>query len=957
MKALVKPYWIFIFVVLPQILLGALLFSAFSIIESLLKPGNLQQITHFAIILGLGVVGFGLLSILTIFLRKTVHRLWTGLSLILYYSFCIYFFISHMDMIPWSIPQWMISQNDIFKYVITCSMPPLMYGLLLLTLYFTPAEKSYKVWKSFVGMAAIPLFWYLFFVLILPLIRTGAVKFEFVAVTLITVSTIGFLFLLIRSVYIITLKKEGFYEAYGMAIKIIFAVVLPIAGLAVNAGFDFEKNIFGNFNHWGFYLMALVNGLILCVPSLTSERINLLLFVLKSITFSFTFYFFLVFLPFLPLSMLAIIAVGLGFLMLTPCILFIIHIQELNKHFQKLKLKYSLWLLNLALIAGFSVFPIAVTIKYLHDRSNLHIALDYIYEPNFQDKTPIDISSVSSVLKHIHGNKKNNQTFIENQTPYLTTYYNWLVLDNLTLSDQKLRLMEKLFLGESNTPVEILDSLKKDEQVRISNLNSRTQYDSANHCWKTWVDLEIENLKDFRGEYTSKIHLPEGCWMSNYYLFVEGKKKFGLLAEKKTAQWIYSQIRATNRDPGILYYTGSNEVMFRIFPFVGKEIRKTGIEFSHYEPLLLSIDGNKIALGESGKVPEIYEGGNIVYLPSAIKTSLPKVKRTPYLHFILDCSQPVSSGTTTPIKASLGAANSPVKKEKTKKEKLNTATKLIDAFLSKNQVSSKDAVISFTDYRTQTTSLKDNWQQKFNESQFGGGFFLERTIKETLIENYLNSSDNYPVFVVISDEIEKAINTNSLPNIPYTYPEGPSYYHLKETGALNLHSFTQTAFSKPIEEDVKEIITPQVHTWKAEKYKKYLPVNGEGSILVKDVNKIGNNITGKTLLDNAFQLNAMDLKLNLQPHETKNLWLPIVKASFTTKIMTPQTSYLVVENEAQEKALLAKQNLVLKGKNSLDIADQEIQMSEPELWILVVLIVLFMLWRKVKFNTKYQKAN
>jgi len=63
--------------------------------------------------------------------------------------------------------------------------------------------------------------------------------------------------------------------------------------------------------------------------------------------------------------------------------------------------------------------------------------------------------------------------------------------------------------------------------------------------------------------------------------------------------------------------------------------------------------------------------------------------------------------------------------------------------------------------------------------------------------------------------------------------------------------------------------------------------------------------------------------------------------------MTPSTSYLVVENEAQKAVLRNKQKLVLAGNKNLDLNDDTQQMSEPSWWIVVLLFGVY-LWRRQK---------
>jgi hypothetical protein len=71
--------------------------------------------------------------------------------------------------------------------------------------------------------------------------------------------------------------------------------------------------------------------------------------------------------------------------------------------------------------------------------------------------------------------------------------------------------------------------------------------------------------------------------------------------------------------------------------------------------------------------------------------------------------------------------------------------------------------------------------------------------------------------------------------------------------------------------------------------------------------------------------------------------------------MTPVTSYLVVENEAQKAILKKKQEQVLSGNKSLDLGEDAQRMSEPNMIIVFVLFGLTLLYierRKRKLKNK-----
>jgi len=126
---------------------------------------------------------------------------------------------------------------------------------------------------------------------------------------------------------------------------------------------------------------------------------------------------------------------------------------------------------------------------------------------------------------------------------------------------------ENVFFG--TTSFQINRDRIQNENVKITNIASKSTFDKKQNAWKSWIDLEITNTSEntWFSEYATAIDLPEGAWISDYYLFVGKKKEMGILAEKKSAMWVFSNIRNENKDPGILYYQSANKVNFKFFPF------------------------------------------------------------------------------------------------------------------------------------------------------------------------------------------------------------------------------------------------------------------------------------------------------------------------------------------------------------------------------------------------------
>lgn len=933
MRNLLNPKWLFVINTLPLVVLFFLFFGQFNIIKTLLEDSSIQLWKSFGFSLGLlGLLNFAYAIYLT--LKKKNVSVWFGLIALLCYIPFIYLYGYHLDkIIPFSIPQWMVSGN-IFLYVGTFLMPTLAYSLFVLVSHFTPESKEHKAWVNFLIAIGIPIAGYLFTQIILPLWQPFDRDFSVHAmVILVITATLVFLFFLIRGVFILATKKAEVWQKYQLAWKIPIAIVLPLIGLAVNNGHLFnnfgpsDSGIFGDFNNAWFYILAVVNGIMVCLPNLENKLYSLLVFIGRSVTFAYTFYFFLVFLPFLPLSVIAIIAIGTGFLMLTPLLLFVIHIIELSKDFTYLKTQLSKKLIIGISLLSFLVIPAFITITYLKDKSVLNETLSYLYSPDYSKQYDIDKVSLQKTLNVIKSHKDHRDSrggIFGNGIPYLSSYFNWLVMDNLTLSDSKINTIEKIFFG--NTSFELRPENIQNDNVQISNISTNSTYDKPQNAWKSWVDLEITNKSGntWFSEYATTINLPEGCWISDYYLYVGDVKEPGILAEKKSAMWIFSQIRNENRDPGILYYLTGNKVALRVFPFAKDEVRKTGIEFIHKEPITLNIDSNIIELGTKEEtIYENIETENIAYVSVQQKQKLNSVKRKPYFHFLVDASKNQNSNSTDFIKR-------------------------IEQVIEVNQPLSENAKISFVNSYVTTTTLGKDWKGQYKNQTFEGGFYLDRAIRTTLYSAYQEKSKTYPVIVVVTDSIQNAVLDKDFADFKFTFPESDLFFNLDKNGNLREHSL----MDNPIKE-LPEILRECMFCETVIEYKlsdnsiAYLPNNNEPSlILKKDIFEVSELEIKEKNWKSALTMQGQWSSQILHPEISDKEWLNMVKYSFISKVMTPVTSYLVVENEAQKAMLKKKQEQALSGNKSLDLGEDTQRMSEPSLILLTILLGLVMWYRE-----------
>jgi hypothetical protein len=939
MRNLQNPKWLFLINTLPIAVLFFLFISQFNIIKSLLEPESVVLWKTFGITLGgIALINFLYSTYLTI--SKKIVSIYYGLISLLVYIPFIYLYGYHSEeIIPFSIPRWMIP-GDMILYVGTFLMPTLAYSLFILVSHFTPKTKEHKPWKSFLFAIAVPLVWYIFSQAILPLWKPIEREFQtHVTIIFVIAGTLLFLFFLIRGIYILATKKATVWKRYQLVWKIPISIIFPILGLLVNNGFlfnEFDDGIFGCFNNHWFYIIAALNGLVICLPNRDLFIYRFLLFIGRSTTFAFTFYFFIVFLPFLPISIIAVVAIGTGFLMLTPLILFVLHINELSKDLKYLKKVISNRVVNLVSVAGFLVLPLLITLTFIGDKNTLEEILDYLYTPDYSKTYDINKESLKKTLNVLKQHKdRNGAILFGSQIPYISSYFNWLVLDNITLSDAKINNIEKVFFGKSS--FDLRSENIRNENVEITNSTVESVFDENQKAWRSWINLEITNKSgnSWAVEYATTIELPVGCWISDYYLYVRDRKEMGILAEKKSAMWVFSQIRNENRDPGILYYLTGNKVAFRIFPFAKDEVRRTGIEFLHKEPVNISIDGIDFQLGERGiQEAGIIENSELVYIPASKKSSLEKTQRQPYFHFLLDVSE----------------AN------KSKKEEfIGRVNKLMAEYPDL----SKSSKISKVNSYVSTLEITEGWESYINQEDFNGGFYLDRAIKSTLVNSHNNNDKTYPIIIVVTDSIYKAILNKDFSDLAITFPENKLFYLLTEQGQLEPHSLIINPKNPLADSLGLNFHMPCLEYKTVNQEILYISTDTVSCIALKsEFISIDEKKVNEKDWTSALQMHGNWISQNLNPSKSETDWKNLVKSSFVSRIMTPVTSYLVVENEAQKAILKKKQEQVLSSNKSLDVGEDAEQMTEPGLIVLAVLLGLIIWIReKRKMNKKSTAGN
>ncbi|RLA06687.1 MAG: MSEP-CTERM sorting domain-containing protein [Gammaproteobacteria bacterium] len=929
MKNALNPKWLFLTTFIPFVLLGLAHFDVYNTINPILKP---KAINAWFMLLYIFVPILITHLLLTIYLITTHKKLnfYIGLATFSTYTIAFYTIIrlGYLgDIMPGYIPRYMVS-SDILFYLYAVMVPTLFYAIVVMVVSKTDLTKNLKFWKNFGITLAVPIVAYVFYQIILPLFKNyhllRSTDFYQHSITVISIIlALLFFFFLIRSLLLLSNKMANKYKIFKIILMTLFVLIFPLLGLYINNDSQ-NLNSLGIIavadfsNHW-FYILAAFNGVLLLLPAIRNQQYRLMIFLLKSITFSFTLYFFVVFLPLLPVSVILTAFIGLGFLILTPTVLFFIHTSSMVSDFKFLK--FNKQVLYVVPSLGFLIIPLIIFNNFSYQRANLQISLDYVYKPKYDKTIDIDGKLLQNTLISIKKQKKKSRNSLSDGTPIIDQFYKNIVLDNLTLSDNKINHLNQIFFGIIEKKGRQRRVWQPPKTTKIDKIRTHTKFNQDTKTYKTWIDFDITNTEERQAEFRSVFKLPDGVMISNYYLMIEDKKEYGILAEKKSATWIYKNIVDSKRDPGLLYYQKDGKVVFKVFPFAKKQTRKTGIEFTHKQAFEIKFDEKNTAyVAVPSVISEPIQHKNISFIPAKIKKSLPQAKRQMFYHFIIDDSD--NKKTTNYI----------LQAQKIIKErgidKKQTKTSLVNFAISD---------IKLDDYKA-TNNQKS-------------GFYLERALKQTLINSY--KKQTYPLIIVISDNFNQAVLSDDLPNFADTYNYHPYFYHIQNNN-INKISYDDIRHSTK-----SNLPNPELNGFEFTTDNKtfYLPDNNKTSwVLNANESKTttDNNKKEKTSWQHIMQLQQKLMSYHIFSKNSNKDWLNIIKTSFKSGIMTEFTSYIALENEAQKRTLLKKQQQVLKADSSLDTGGEPKRMSEPALfWLLFIFLLFYIARHKLYANRQH----
>lgn len=584
----------------------------------------------------------------------------------------LWFAVSESDhIVPLSVATWIYPPQRFLFNQFAFAMLPLALGVLRLACARPVVSSSTTVAVSLWVAIAVPVFLFVL-VNVLHSLRL----FDQISVTILVtgfvVAGLALFIGLVRTLLVGLNKSRTFGTGTERLTIVLLALVLPLSGLLLNRGIPFPVD----FQAWEVYALVVANTAALLFASFQHTRRPLLSFGLLCASFPFSLYFFIVFLPYTPLSILAIIAFGLGFLILSPTLLFVLHLHLLNQARRNPLLHPHARRLTAVGLGCFLLLPACITVRALADKTALHAALDYVYTPVLDrgERTyPASLTSLRRALDS-HRSYKNGIYY-----PLLSDFYGWLVFDHLILPDDKLARLESTFFGAVGSK-QNLDPVRnsrsdfhRDSSVRqqsrmpravpvphhvdVTQLAVRTTPAGEQNTTVT-LALALTNTGPAVAEYLQTLPLPASVFVSGFRLHIDGAPVPGRIFEKKTALWVYTMIRdSERRDPGLLYYRTPTELELRVFPVNPGTPTIVEIDFLvprslTAESLAPSTKDPATLLARLGTTlrPQLTHDAHRSFVAGGLdRQNLPAAERAPYLHLIVDRSLENHYPSTLPV--------------------------------------------------------------------------------------------------------------------------------------------------------------------------------------------------------------------------------------------------------------------------------------------------------------------
>ena len=366
------------------------------------------------------------------------------------------------------------------------------------------------------------------------------------------------------------LTRQSSDEARRLVAAVTFGLVLPLAGLALNLRIPFPAD-FANVWTWA---LAVFSGLVLFLP-VRGGGWGLFFYFFKFVAAPFVLYFFVLFLPFLPLAIVAILAMGAGFLILAPTLLFRAWTRDVYAAYRTLRPRFSRTRLVAVALAGVVVLPLGFALEVERERRDVRTLLAWHTEEDF-DLPPAPLPVSQKRAEQIM-NGVNDYTFGA-EIPFLSAWRTWRVYDGMYMADKLRNELNLRILGRRVDDVRDWEGRRRNwfaggffgfntarrspsrgvrgrwwrRPLQTEQFTAAAQPVGAADEAKYVVTVKPVATGESR-EFVADLALPAGAWIEGLRLkMTNGVWKTARPSERKAAEWVYDRITERFLDPSLV---------------------------------------------------------------------------------------------------------------------------------------------------------------------------------------------------------------------------------------------------------------------------------------------------------------------------------------------------------------------------------------------------------------------
>lgn len=871
--------------------------------------------------------------------RKILPGLSVAIFSLMAHTGYMYLFVFYVhEAIPSSIQPWIIDEGNIGRWTFTLLMPGAFLSLYRVSgLFFSQLSGRESAGLAVISMLAVPILWYLITAITQPLLlgQYGDV----LGIIITTILVVVFLAATIRVFDTVVHRQtssnlpEQHYIVAGL-----LAIAAPLGGLYLNSSIPFPVD----FQATSIYVLTIFNGLIQLIKP-GGTRFTLTRLFLRCLAFPFILYFFLVFLPFLPLSIFAILAMGAGFLMLTPLALGLFQARLTWQDFEVARKKSAAASIAVSII-GLSILPGYFVLQANVTKNALDKSLSYFYahDLNASPLSQFEIDRSAEALLQLRDRKDGIQL------PYISGFYNKVVFGDMVMSDKKISNTYQLLTGAelpSPNDSSFFGSQRGGRGARFGVVVAPTR-DVILDEWvlekgaadSSTLKLTLKNETDeTHSLYVGDLHIPEGVFVTALRLKIEGEWVDGQLFDKKTALWVFQKITEVRKDPALLYYKSPNVLELRVYPFPADGVREVEIDFITHPAMIAKIhlDETSIALnGLNADTSLLTSEGFKIPLQEIQQSSF---VRKPYLHAILD----FSSGAVTDENL-LAKRIAQVGRELGLKQVSITAANISMSAMDNKGLLSIDKISDLEEV-IKNISLEPM-----------AGLWVEPAIAKVMIEASENI-DGIPVAVVLTDKYAGTLQQPNLEPWRHLVPDMP-YWYIYSPNELVKLAISESDTIHQAEGLAKNAVVAirqrgEITVFPTDRTALFSAQVNDGLEIYRHDEK---RFVPISLLPNTVPVSSSwpSLASVWQDWRTASLSTAVLEesraalhqSSKSNGVLLPVTSFIVVESSSQWEILKRKEKQSLANHSALDFEDTQ-ETSEPGWLLLLCLLLGYLYWK------------